>query len=93
MCRQWQLPKRSFPRVKQLDGAKGVGSEKPETEAAVELCSAAEALEIGHRSRAPPRMAAERMGETTLRMFDSLRWWGDGLSLACHPGLQQSSYG
>lgn len=93
MCRQWQLPKRSFPRVKQLEGAKGAGSEKPETEAAVEMCSAAEALEIGHKSRAPPRMAAERMGETTLRMFDSLRWWGDGLSLACQPGLQQPSYG
>ena len=76
-----------------MDGAKGAESERLETDVAVELCSVAEVLESGHRSRAPPRMAAERMGETTLRMFDSLRWWGDGLSLACHPGLQQSSYG
>lgn len=59
---QWQLPKHSLLRVKQLDGVKGDESERPEAELVAELCSAAEALEIGHRSRGPPRMTAERAG-------------------------------
>ena len=90
---QWQLPKHSLLRVKQLDGVKGDESERPEAELVAELCSAAEALEIGHRSRGPPRMTAERAGGATLCIFDSWRWWGDGCNMTCHPGLQQPFYG